>query len=351
VVERFRIGHGAGSSHGLGRMTRSAYTTAAYAALMRHVRAEEWPRLERAAGTNLVHPADVLFFGPDRATLAGYAAAVRAAGADVERLAPTEARRRFPALRFGDGDEILDDRTGGTIAAAETIRALHRLVAAGGADILEDWRVRAIDRAGDVILLASDRGAVRAERVVIATGAWLPELVPLVRAELAVVPQTVAYFRLGAPAGSLPSWVHFGGASGAVYGLAEVGRDAFKVGRHVTTGRGIDPDRAPGASAAEVEALRAELEAIVAVPVRDVIGSEPCLYTMTSTEEFLIDAWPGDPRVVFASACSGHGFKFAPLTGRILAELAMHGRADVPGASDAASLFALRSSPPSPPAG
>jgi glycine/D-amino acid oxidase-like deaminating enzyme len=46
--------------------------------------------------------------------------------------------------------------------------------------------------------------------------------------------------------------------------------------------------------------------------------------------------------VAFASACSGHGFKFAPLTGRILAELVLNGRADLPGSLEAASLFALR---------
>ena len=63
---------------------------------------------------------------------------------------------------------------------------------------------------------------------------------------------------------------------------------------------------------------------------------------MTPTEDFVIDHWPGDPRVAFASACSGHGFKFAPLTGRILAELVVNGRADVPGGPDTASLFALR---------
>jgi sarcosine oxidase len=62
---------------------------------------------------------------------------------------------------------------------------------------------------------------------------------------------------------------------------------------------------------------------------------------MTSTEDFIVDRWPGDPRVVFASACSGHGFKFAPLTGRILAELVLHGRADLTGGRDVASLFAL----------
>jgi glycine/D-amino acid oxidase-like deaminating enzyme len=81
-------------------------------------------------------------------------------------------------------------------------------------------------------------------------------------------------------------------------------------------------------------------------PRLELLGSEPCLYTMTPTEDFIVACWPRDPRVVFASACSGHGFKFAALTGRVLAELVIHGRADLPGGRDVASLFALRRNEP-----
>jgi sarcosine oxidase len=93
-----------------------------------------------------------------------------------------------------------------------------------------------------------------------------------------------------------------------------------------------------------VEGLRRTLEQILTVRVDELVGSERCLYTMTATEDFVVDRWPGDPRVVFASACSGHGFKFAPLTGRILAELLVRGEVDLPGGVDAASLFAFRPS-------
>jgi sarcosine oxidase len=342
VVERFRVGHAGGSSHGSVRMTRSTYSTPAYSALMRHVHAEEWPRLERDAGVTLVHRGDVLFFGPDQAGLGGYAAAVRAAGADVEPLASAVARRRFPALRFADDGEILHDRTGGVIAASETIQALRGLVARGGAEVLEDTRVLEIDRSGEAIRIVSERGVLHAERVVIASGAWLRELVPAVRARMRVVPQTIVYYRLGVPARSLPAWIHFGGAeSGITYGLAEMGRDALKAAYHDTHGPDTNPDEvAPPAR--EPDALRRVLERILAVPVLEPVGIERCLYTMTPTEDFVIDHWPGDPRVVFASACSGHGFKFAPLTGRILAELVVNGRADLPGAPRTASLFALR---------
>jgi sarcosine oxidase len=342
VVERFRIGHSRGSSHGSVRMTRSTYASAAYAQLMRHVHDVEWPRLERAAGVPLVHRRDVLFFGPDRAALVAYAAAVQAAGADVDRLPPEEARRRFPSLRFTDDAEILHDRTGGSINAAGAIHALRRLVESAGAVVMEDTRALEMDRTGRAIRIVADRGVVLAERVVVAAGAWVPDLVPAVRARLTVVPQTVAYFRLGVPADTLPSWVHFAGARGGItYGLAELDRDALKVGRHATKGPGADPDKVDPASPADVAALSGEVAQILAVPVRDVLGSETCLYTMTATEDFVIDSWDGDARVAFASACSGHGFKFAPFTGRLLAELVVRGRADLPGGLDRSALFGL----------
>jgi sarcosine oxidase len=310
---------------------------------MRHVHTVEWPRLERATGAKLVHPGDVVFFGPDRATLGAYAAAVHATGADVERLVPAEARRRFPSLQITDDAEILHDRTGGIIAAGEAIRALHRLVASNGADVLEETRVLDIDRTDGPIRVVSERGVLHAERVVIATGAWLPELVPALRADVHVVPQTIAYFRLGVAARTLPAWIHFGGAPrGVTYGVPEVGRDALKAGHHVTKGPDADPETVAAPPWSEAEALRPELDRILAVPVGELLGVESCLYTMTLTEDFVIDGWPGDPRVAFASACSGHGFKFAPLTGRILAELVVKGRADLPGGPDLASLFALR---------
>jgi len=341
LVERFRIGHAHGSSHGNTRMTRSTYASADYAGLMRHVRDEEWPRLERAAGTTLVRPSDVLFFGPDRAALSSYAAAVELAGVAVQRVPVGEARRRFPSLRFTDGAEILHDRTGGTIAAAETIHALRRLVTDAAALVQEDTRVLEIDRAHEAIRVVTDRGELITRRVVVATGAWLPALVPVVRAEITVIPQVVAYFRLGVPAHSLPSWAHFAPGGVVTYALADVGRDAIKVGRHATKGAGADPDSARKPTAEDEAALRSDLTHILAVPVGDLLESESCLYTMTPTEDFIVDRWPGDPRVVFASACSGHGFKFAPLTGRMLAELALHGKVDLPGGRDAASLFAI----------
>ena len=51
---------------------------------------------------------------------------------------------------------------------------------------------------------------------------------------------------------------------------------------------------------------------------------------MTPDEHFLIDFHPEHRNVVFATGFSGHGFKFAPVVGEVLADLAMEGRTNQP---------------------
>jgi sarcosine oxidase len=60
------------------------------------------------------------------------------------------------------------------------------------------------------------------------------------------------------------------------------------------------------------------------------VNAVTCRYTMLPSEDFLIDVMPGEPRVVVASPCSGHGFKFTSVVGEILADLAMEGGTQLP---------------------
>jgi sarcosine oxidase len=126
-------------------------------------------------------------------------------------------------------------------------------------------------------------------------------------------------------------WVYLGpGPNGTFYGLPDPGRSALKVGRHETEGRDDDPEDAPGPDPAALAAVEDLLADQLAVPVAERVHAETCLYTSTATEDFLLDALPGEPRVLVGSACSGHGFKFGPFTGRLLATWALEGRSAVP---------------------
>ncbi|MEY4070236.1 MAG: hypothetical protein RL721_850, partial [Candidatus Eisenbacteria bacterium] len=86
----------------------------------------------------------------------------------------------------------------------------------------------------------------------------------------------------------------------------------------------------PGPDPDAIERVRAFLRRQLAVPLGPTLHRETCLYTNTPDERFVVGPLPGAPAVVVASACSGHGFKFGPLMGRILAGLAMDGTSGVP---------------------
>mgnify|MGYP001295615117 CR=1 FL=1 len=346
LLERFRIGHERGSSHGRSRITRSTYSAIDYVRLVRRAHAEDWPQLAHDAGVRLLHPVPGCFFGPAGPALATYTAAAEEAGAAVERLSPAEARARFPLFRFADAAYVLVDGTAAVVAAADAVAALAGRCAALGVQLREETEVRALRASASCVHVETGCDVIAADRVVVAAGPWAARLVPALSGHLCVARQTVAYLRLdAAPAlqrvPRFPVWAYLGTDALHYYGLPEFGRPGIKAARHVTEGRDDDPDAADAPSAAAIAEVRAFLAAQFAVPVADEAGAETCLYTNTPAEDFVIDALPDEPRIVVAAGFSGHGFKFGPLTGRLLAELALDGRSSVPEFEAARARFAF----------
>ncbi len=158
---------------------------------------------------------------------------------------------------------------------------------------------------------------IDADCVVVTAGAWVNHLVdpPLA---VRVTRETVCYFRQ-ADARPAPAVVSFNErASGHLfYALADP-EHGFKVGVH-HGGPEVDPQ-------AEVEPDPGIVEAISAWAGQHLVADprpvevETCLYTSTADESFVLER---RGRIVAGSACSGHGFKFAPAVGARLAALAL----------------------------
>lgn len=336
LVERFRVGHDRGSSHGRSRITRSTYHAADYVRLMQIARSEEWPRLECDAGQTLVHPCPGCFFGPPGQTMQEYAEAVRSAGSGVETLDVETARKRFPQFRFDRVDSVLLDNTAGVVAADEAVLALYRICRQRGVMMHEHVRVHQIHLEQQPIAVDTDHGPFRAERLVVTAGAWAGELIRPLRTKLTVTRQTVGYFRMAGPAGDyqrgrFPVWVYLADSENEkFYGLPEFAGSGIKIARHRTCGPGDDPEVVPEHFApAAIKDLRAFIEAHLAMPAIELLHVEHCLYTNTASEDFVLDLHPANPRIAIGSACSGHAFKFGPLTGRILAEMVLDGRTSI----------------------
>lgn len=198
------------------------------------------------------------------------------------------------------------------------------------ATLLENCPVEKVTPEPSGLRLDTSLGEFRCERLVVTVGSRLGRLFPELAPRFQVAHQDVGYVEV-AQAEEFPVWVYTPAQGDSFYGLPSFRRPGAKVARHRTGQEGDDPDRPipetiPDAAAADLERFCLRQ---FARPVK-LIGYEACLYTNTVNEDFVLDFHPQDSRILIGSACSGHGFKFGPLTGRLLSELVLDGKTSLP---------------------
>ena len=325
LVEQHARGHHLGSSHGATRIFRQGYADQEYVALTTRALAL-WEALEAAAGEELIVRTGAVDHGRPEVVDA-IAAALADADIPHESLTPEQAAARWPGIAF-EGN-VLTHASAGRIRSDRTIEVFLTLAEATGlADLRFDTRVTGLeDHGDDVTVTLSDGSAVRTASVVAAVGSWAPALVggllagrgaglPAIR----VTQEQPAHFPSHLPDAAWPSFVHWADGDD-VYGLLTPG-EGVKVGFH-GTGPVVDPDHRDF-TPVPTEAER--LQAYVARYVPGVDATKPefisCLYDNSPDEDFVIDRV--GPLTV-ATGFSGHGFKFAPLLGEMLADLATGG--------------------------
>ncbi|WP_439693564.1 FAD-dependent oxidoreductase [Curtobacterium sp. SP.BCo] len=346
LVEQHERGHHHGSSHGATRIFRQGYADAEYVALTTRALAS-WEALEAAAGTALVERTGAVDHGRPEVVDA-IAAALSDAGIPHETLTPEAAAARWPGIAF-EG-HVLAHASAGRIRSAEAIEVFLTLAERTGlAELRFDTRVTGIADHGDAVTVALSSGGgahdgehetVRTESVVAAVGSWAPTLVgDLLAARGARLPairvtqEQPAHFPSRLPDQAWPSFVHWADGDD-VYGLLTPG-EGVKVGFH-GTGPVVDPDQRDHTP---VPAEAARLQAYVERFVPGVDASRPtfisCLYDNSPDEDFVIDR---RGPITVATGFSGHGFKFAPVLGELLADLATggapHPRFALPGLRD-----------------
>jgi sarcosine oxidase len=334
LIEQFPLGHDRGSSHGAARITRHSYADPDYARLMIDA-FRAWRELEADAG----QPIYVRTGGASIATDGvDYVERVAASLASIDvphrRMTGRDWNRCSPLFALKATDDVVFEPDAGLLSASKAIAVQVELARYRGAEVLESSPVRRIDLDGDRPTLVLDGSEIRADRLIVTAGAWTSRLLPSLALPLRPTRQQVPYFRPSDPApfsiGRFPAFIYIGKAENEAYhGMPEGLGMGVKVARH--WGPDVDPsveDRSIDPAYIEEirEFLRRTVPSLADSPID---RTEVCLYTMAEGERFRLGKLPSRDDVIFASPCSGHGFKFSTLIGRVLADLAIDGTTSI----------------------
>jgi sarcosine oxidase len=349
LLERFGPGHKNGASHGASRNFNLSYADPDYLALLQEA-LPLWRRLESETGERLLdqvgivnHGGAINQGGVDYDTVA---AALTRHGFDAEFVDAGEAARRWPGIRF-EG-RVLFTPQAGRLNADAAVRALQTAASAQGARVAHHRRVTAITPVDDDHVTVRARvldpgtgdetGEVEtfdARRVVVALGAWTTKLLggvlPLPR--LVVTQEQPAHFAARDADAAWPGFNHaptpgdprFAFWPSPVYGMLTPG-EGVKAGWH-----GVAPVTDPDARSfrsdpEQLELLRRYVREWLPGADADEFTEISCTYTTSPDSNFVIDS---RGPVTVAAGFSGHGFKFTPAIGGLLADL-VEGRRRTP---------------------
>lgn len=329
-IERFASGHDHGSSHGRTRVIRLGYFEhPAYVPLLRRAYAL-WRTLEAAAGRRLLHVTGIVEIGrPDSALVTGTLAASRQHDLPHEVLDATDVMRRYPAFRLPAEFVGVAQPDGGFVLAEPSVHAHRELAKAAGAELRSGENVLAVTPRADGVRVVTDRATIEAGAAIVAAGPWVKKLLPDLPAPLRVTRNVLGWFEPVEPtpfaSGLFPVFL-IETRHGIHYGLPPHDGAGVKVAKHHHRNEPVDPDGYDRTiSAADEDAIRCMLAEHLPAANGPLVAGKTCLYTMTPDGDFILDRLPGAPHIIVASPCSGHGFKFSPVIGEILADLAIDG--------------------------
>lgn len=328
-IDQFDPPHSRGSSHGETRVIREAYFEhPSYVPLVQRAY-ELWRELEEASGEQLYLKTGGVMLGAKESTVVSGALQ----SAEQHRLPHAlldagAVRARFPGLKPDPGMFGVLEPRAGILFPEKCVAAQLALARKAGAllrvnqQVLE-WRVL-----GDQVLIRTAEAEYRARKLIVSAGAWISTLVPRLKSLFTIERQVLLWFKsLEEPVFSperFPIHLWEYEPEKMFYGFPDLG-SGVKVAFHhqgtVTNTTAVDRH----CTAADIESMRAILTRYLPGANGEFLRGTVCLYTNTPDGHFIVDFHPETERVVLASPCSGHGFKFASAIGEAIAELATGG--------------------------
>jgi sarcosine oxidase len=332
-LEQFSIPHELGSHAGESRIIRKAYYEHPdYIPLL--LRAyENWNELMERSGKTLYHKTGLLYAAPKGHQL------IRNIRNAADKFGIPLLSNISSSFSLPDNFETLFEPDAGFVEPENTIRTLVKHAIDLGAEIHEREEVLGwtMDSNGTMVV-STNISEYSCNKLVITSGAWSGKIIPGIKGRLRVTRQVLAWFK---PAQhdrfseqDFPCWmVATDHQDGVYYGfpITSSHPGALKLAYH-WPGAETEPDKVERlVSQADVDDLEGFLKNYLPAGFGNIESTKVCLYSNSPDEHFVIDNLPGmGEKVCVAWGFSGHGFKFVPVVGEILADLAMYHRTALP---------------------
>ena len=318
------------ASTDISKVVRPDYGADAIYVAMADAALDGWHAWNGRWGTPLYHQDGFLLLSREAMAPGGFEyesyRLLERTGHILERLDAHGRCTRFPAWpqdQYPDG--YLNPRAG-WVESGRVLEQLTDEARATGVELRENARVtRLLERGSRVVGIEIDsKDEFLADIVLAAVGAWTPALISGLDTVMWTTGQPVVHFKVDRPADwqapRFPVWAADIARTGW-YGFPALDDGTLKIGHHAA-GRRVHPDEPRGVRPEELARFRAFVEATLpALATAPIVGSRLCLYCDTFDGDFWIDHDPARRGLVVAAGDSGHGFKFAPILGPLIADV------------------------------
>ena len=334
--DQFEPAHSRGSSHGASRIIRQAYYEhPGYVPLL--MRAYDlWRKLEHDSGDdNLLQITGGIYFGtPNSATISGSLQSAVQYSLPYELLDAAEIHRRFPIFQVRADEVAVWEQNAGFVRPERAIQACLQQATQGGAELhfnepVFGWEVTATG----IVRVTTGKGVYESARLILTPGGWAPEMFSGLKIPLVVQRHVMAWFN---PVGGIgpfmpdqfPIYLWENNLHSIFYGFPAIdgptggAKIAMHTGGDICTPHSIDRTIRPG----DENELREQMSARLPALNGPLLSASTCMYTMTPDQHFIVGLHPSHTQVAIAGGFSGHGFKFVPVIGEILADLTLRGK-------------------------
>ena len=330
LVDPGPLPHPLAASTDISKAVRAAYgSDEDYTALAERC-IELWRKWNAKFGIELYHETGVLFVCQHRMQPGDFeyesCRILEKQGHRFERFDSFTFHQRFPAFaedRFQDG---FFDPDAGYVESGRVVATLIEHAKSLGVELREHTKFTALDESDRRVegIVLEDRHSINADAVIMATGAWTPHLLPFTKKFLRSTAHPVFHLRPKQPNFFLPERFPFFGAdisTTGYYGFP-LNQGVVKIANH-GPGREMSPDSPERVVTREDENdlrkfLRSTIPGLAEAPI---VYTRVCMYCDTNDGDFWIAPDPDRPNLTIATGDCGHGFKFAPVLGELIADV------------------------------